>query len=166
MVRVAKTSLFLYKSNVTPLALALKINASHKTSTIKTYCENCIITAIFGCKFFFMILLESVMCVILFALYYFVIRSFGSFVKFRTRSNASVSTVGSTNQIKVIFVFKPYDMADQSYLKCGLAATWSFMSVVAMRIVICCVCVLRPSLKCWVNKKYFLISSMYFCIKL
>lgn len=46
MVRVAKTSLFLYKFSVTPLALVRVRNPSHKVSTTKMYCENCMIVAI------------------------------------------------------------------------------------------------------------------------
>lgn len=46
MVRVAKTSLFLYKFNVTPLALVCVRNPSHKVNTTKMYCKNCIIVAI------------------------------------------------------------------------------------------------------------------------
>lgn len=57
MVRVAKTSLFLYKSKVTPLALTVgtKIH-SHKVNKTKIYCENCIIAVIMsldGCTFLF-----------------------------------------------------------------------------------------------------------------
>lgn len=46
MVRVASTSLFLYKSNVTPAAFVRNKMESHTVSTIKMYDENCIIAAI------------------------------------------------------------------------------------------------------------------------
>lgn len=46
MVRVASTSLFLYKSNVTPAALVRNKMESHTVSTIKIYGVNCIIVAI------------------------------------------------------------------------------------------------------------------------
>lgn len=65
MVRVAKTSLFLYKSKVTPLALDCNNNQSHKVNTTKIYCENCIIAVIIsfdGCTFLFIIIVVAVCC--------------------------------------------------------------------------------------------------------
>lgn len=49
----------------------------------------------------------------------------------------------------ILPLYEPFDMPDQSYLKCGLATTWSFMSVVLdareyfynfRRVWVCCMC--------------------------
>lgn len=63
MVRVASTSLFLYKSNVTPAAFVRNKTESNTASAIKMYGENCMIAAIVSldvwCTFLFIISLPS-----------------------------------------------------------------------------------------------------------
>lgn len=147
MVRVAKTSLFLYKFKVTPLAAVWCNNPSHKVSTTKIYCEYCIIAAIaafIDCTFLLIISRQSLArCFDFeykFFFYFFFICYFVIYLWNFTLRRFSVFSVESI-QVGLFKWkwFQPFDMPDQSYLKCGLATTWSFMSVVLMRwLCLCC----------------------------